>query len=203
MPPLTFAPQLLPMPFETAHPTWFALGVGFMALLRVIIWPALLWVIAMYFKEALTYLIISVREFNIFGAKGELRNAYEVIDEKAQRKFEDKVAMEKREIELKDKEAKIEELSQKVSQSIGTAESQRLNAQESIKMAQGLLEENEKLKSKIDALENATQSAHKRLLRAFSALQQIPIYKNPRDLAFEEWERAQERMDDPGPDVEA
>ncbi|TSC60353.1 MAG: hypothetical protein LiPW15_231 [Parcubacteria group bacterium LiPW_15] len=75
----------------------------FIKLAQVIAWPTVAVSALLFFKKVITYLFLSMEEFNFFGAKGELKNVQEVIEEKVQLRLRE----QKNEEEQKEKIAKI------------------------------------------------------------------------------------------------
>lgn len=66
-------------------------------------------IIIFKFKETLTYFVFSFKEFNFFGAKGELKNPMELINEKVEERVENKKLEEKVE-KIQDRDEKIKTL---------------------------------------------------------------------------------------------
>jgi len=68
---------------------------------RIAIWPAVVMSALLFFRKTLTYLIFSLEEINVFGAKSRLKSVREVIDDKAKEiiEREKKELLSKRKIE--------------------------------------------------------------------------------------------------------
>lgn len=77
--------------------------------MSIFIWPVIILIIIFKFKETLTYFVFSFKEFNFFGAKGELKNPMELINEKVEERVENKRLEEKVE-KIQDRDEKIKTL---------------------------------------------------------------------------------------------
>ena len=103
----------------------------FKELLSIIIWPAVVLVILIYFRRVITYLFFSMEEFNFFGVKGELKNVHEMIREKAQ--------------ELRAQEKNQEDNGKKLQEVIDSSTNQAKQIDGLKKFAQELIQEIQKL----------------------------------------------------------
>lgn len=74
-------------------------------IIKTIIWPAVVLSALLFFKKVFVYMFFSMREFNFFGAKGELRDVTEVIESKVQERIKQIKDQEKTNLEI-DKFAK-------------------------------------------------------------------------------------------------
>lgn len=73
----------------------------YLGILRILAWPAVVIVIALFFRKVFTYLFFSMSEFNFFGAKGGLKDIREVIEEKVEERILEKETLKKRGDEIK------------------------------------------------------------------------------------------------------
>ena len=168
-------------PIHTVSSIW----AGFLDLLRIVIWPALIFVVAMYFKEAFTYLIISVREFNIFGAKGELKNAYLVIEEKAEEKYQAKLKdetakKETQEIEkLKQQAEELKKNAEKKEQDIADYKKMAVRGSEladnAIFLAVAIKKEKERLEKEKEKLESENKKFRAEMKHINDALDEAGV----------------------------
>lgn len=72
----------------------------FFRFLEIVIWPLTIILGAFFFRKVLTYLFFSMEEFNFFGAKGDLKNVKEVINEKAKEIFQRELERQKHKDEI-------------------------------------------------------------------------------------------------------
>ena len=61
----------------------------YLEFLKILVWPISALIILFFFKKVITYLFFSIDGFNFFGAKGELKNVYDLITEKVNEKLEE------------------------------------------------------------------------------------------------------------------
>jgi len=118
---------------------WSLSFFDYLEFLKILVWPVSTLIILFFFKKVITYLVLSVDSFNLFGAKGELKNVYDLIEEKVDEKFQQ---------EKKQKEFDLEKnkLLKQLGDKDGVAREVIKLWQNSIEENKNLLEENKKLK---------------------------------------------------------
>lgn len=72
----------------------------YLGLLRTLIWPTIVLMSLLFFRKVFTYLFFSMESFNFFGAKGQLRDIREIIEERVEDRLSEKKEQEKRNEEL-------------------------------------------------------------------------------------------------------
>lgn len=102
--------------------------------LKILVWPVTALIILFFFKKVITYLFFSIDGFNFFGAKGELKNVYDVIAEKVDQRFQ---------VEKKDRESKIEK--EELLKQLSNKDEQKEAVEELIKLWDNSRQTNKKL----------------------------------------------------------
>jgi len=122
----------------------------YLEFLKILVWPMSALIILFFFKKVITYLFFSIDGFNFFGAKGELKNAYDLITEKVNEKFENERRDAGRESEVKRLQKEIDANSGRADKNLETAKEIIKEWKGSIKDNRKLLEENKQLKEMLE-----------------------------------------------------
>lgn len=128
---------------------------GYLDLIRIIAWPIVVLVAIFFFRKVFTYLFLSLREFNFFGNKGQLRDVNEVIQNEVDKRIEQKNKEEKDQHEAEEVSRKLTEMEK----TVGATE----KASELIKIAKDLYDRWEKSQEEVRKLtyENKKHSSEK------------------------------------------
>lgn len=110
----------------------------YLEFLKILVWPVSALIILFFFKKVITYLFFSIEGFNFFGAKGELKNVYDVITERVEEKFEN----EKRD---KERDGEVKRLQNEISANSGRADKNLETAKEILKAWKESIDDNKKL----------------------------------------------------------
>lgn len=113
-------------------------------LIKVLIWPAVIFSATIFFKKVFTYLFFSMEEFNFFGAKGNLKSITEVIDEKVEIRLQEKAEKEMTDSMVSQFEEEIKKANLSVGDSKKEAKDNLNLAGEILKDYKELINENEK-----------------------------------------------------------
>jgi len=119
---------------------------NYLEFLKILVWPMSALIILFFFKKVITYLFFSIDGFNFFGAKGELKNVYDLITEKVNEKLENERKDAGRENEVKRLQKEIDDNSGRADKNFETAREILKEWKGSIKDNKKLLEENKQLK---------------------------------------------------------
>jgi predicted membrane protein len=146
----------------------------FLKLLSVIVWPSLILCALLFFKKTFAYLFFSLEEFNFFGLKGRLKNVQDMINEKAQKLYEE----EKRQKEMVEK---LDIYEKRVKSKTMTAEEYKNLAEEVIRFNSKLVDDydnltDERIKEREKVKELRVQISA--LLNQISELQRQVINKD-------------------------
>ncbi len=76
--------------------------------LRVIVWPVTILIALFFFRKVATYMFFSMKEFNFFGAKGELKDITKVIEERVESRIREEKEEEMRSNKIKSVERKLQ-----------------------------------------------------------------------------------------------
>ena len=110
----------------------------YLEFLKILVWPISALIILFFFKKVIAYLFFSIDGFNFFGAKGEIKNVYDLITEKVNERFEN----EKRE---KERESEVLRLQKEIESNSGRADENLETAKEILSEWKKTIEENKKL----------------------------------------------------------
>jgi septal ring factor EnvC (AmiA/AmiB activator) len=157
-------------------------GINFLDLLKIIIWPLTIFVIAFYFRKVVTYLFFSMEEFNFFGAKGKLRSVHELIDTKANQLYKERIKRDKIDSERKEREARILEITD-------SKESVSKKNEELIQLANQQSEKITELEKMIDeergtreaSVKKARESMADYIFKNYDVREKTPINKSTLD----------------------
>ncbi|MCR4327936.1 MAG: hypothetical protein NUV53_00255 [Patescibacteria group bacterium] len=122
--------------------------------IKILVWPISALIILFFFKKVITYLFFSIDGFNFFGAKGEIKNVYDLITEKVNERFENEKREAARETEVNRLQREIETNSGRADENLKTAKEILAEWKKSNTDNKRLLEENKQLR---DAIERKNQ----------------------------------------------
>ncbi len=148
----------------------------FIDLLKILIWPTVVLCSFIFFKKVFTYLFLSMEEFNFFGAKGNLRNIEEVIEERVQMKLEEEEENKRRNLALQELEKNLKEVTlskddyQKLVKNVSEQYHEIFNDKEKI------LKELTILKQEKEGEERRKEYRHLALRRAMDNARRHPNY---------------------------
>ena len=69
---------------------------NFSGIIKILIWPTIVFFAVLFFRRVFTYLFFSMEEFNFFGAKGKLKDIKEVIEERVEMRLKEQKNQEVR-----------------------------------------------------------------------------------------------------------
>lgn len=130
---------------------WFLKKIGFrspehwLRFFEIIAWPSVVVILLSLFKKIFTYLFLSVREFNIFGAHGRLRDPYEVIEERTAQKYKERITSEEHERHQEVLKRKIQNMEEELNSNALQRDELFLLSQESLRLLKEYRENNDEL----------------------------------------------------------
>jgi hypothetical protein len=137
---------------------------GTLEVLKVVIWPLVLLLALVFFKEIFTYMFFSMREFNFFGAKGRLKNVQQLISEKVKEQLDREKFQKQNEESFKQLSTSKNSLQEKLDNTLNFA-------QQLIKDAEKLYEENLRLRNSQSVTDSVVQAQVNALLTQIAELQ--------------------------------
>lgn len=127
----------------------------YLEFLKILVWPISALIILFFFKKVIAYLFFSIDGFNFFGAKGEIKNVYDLITEKVNERFENEKREKERESEVVRLQKEIESNSGRADENLSTAKEILSEWKKTIADNKKLTEENNQLR---EALEKRSQA---------------------------------------------
>jgi len=121
---------------------------AYLEFLKILVWPISTLIILFFFKKVIAYLFFSIDGFNFFGAKGQIKNVYDLITEKVNERFEN----EKRE---KERESEVVRLQKETETSTGRADENLDTAKEILSEWKKTIADNKKLTEENNQLREA------------------------------------------------
>ena len=123
--------------------------------IKILVWPISALIILFFFKKVIAYLFFSVDGFNFFGAKGEIKNVYDLITEKVNERFKNEKREKERESEVVRLQKELESSSGRADENLSIAEEILSEWKKTIVDNKKLAEENNKLR---EVLEKRSQA---------------------------------------------
>ncbi len=124
---------------------------AYVSFLSVIIWPFTAFVILFFFKKVATYMFFKIDGFNFFGAKGNLKNVDEVIEDEVTKRMAEIKNEEKTQGEIKKMEAELNEAH-------GSADEYKKIAKEFLVKLREANKESQRLSEEVETLRKRTQT---------------------------------------------
>lgn len=130
----------------------------YLEFLKILVWPVSALIILFFFKKVIAYLFFSMDGFNFFGAKGEIKNVYDLITEKVNERFENEKREKERESEVIRLQKEIESNSGRANENLSTAKEILSEWKKTIADNKKLTEENNQLRESLEKRSQANSN---------------------------------------------
>lgn len=118
--------------------------------IKILVWPISALIILFFFKKVIAYLFFSIDGFNFFGAKGEIKNVYDLITEKVNERFENEKREKERGVEIDRLQKEIDSNSGRADKNLNTAKEIFSELKKTIVDNKKLIEENKQLREMLE-----------------------------------------------------